>query len=104
MATAVVHERAIGLARCPACENRKASLRVSTKGLAYLVCNACNAQIFARSERSDEALRALLIAAPTPEPAPAPEPTPPQPAPEPAPTPAAPPAQPAPFSWGFLKP
>jgi hypothetical protein len=74
----VVHERAIGLARCPLprCGSRKASLRLSTRGLAYLLCNACNCQIFARSERSDDGLRELqVMAAPEPEPAdPAPAP------------------------------
>jgi hypothetical protein len=94
---------AIGVARCPCCDSRRAALRLSSRQLAYLVCNTCNVQLFARSERSDLLLRALQI--PTVhDPAPAPEPTPPQPAPEPAPAPAAPPARaPAPITWGFIR-
>lgn len=55
------NERRIGAARCPLCGSKKASLGVSAKGLAYLTCNSCNSQTFARSDRSDEALRALHI-------------------------------------------
>ena len=33
---------------------------VSAKGLAYVTCNACNCQLFARSDQSDTLLRALL--------------------------------------------
>jgi hypothetical protein len=51
----------IGAARCPACRSDRASLRVSGKGLAYLLCNACNLQVFARSDQSDEALRSWLV-------------------------------------------
>ena len=60
---AAVRENALGAARCPCCDSRRAALRLSAKGLAYLVCNTCNVQIFARSERSDDLLRDLLIPA-----------------------------------------
>lgn len=51
----------IGRCSCPVCESTRASLRVSTKRLAYVVCDACNSQTFARSDRSDDKLRARLI-------------------------------------------
>jgi hypothetical protein len=65
---------------------------VSEKQLAYIVCDACQSQSFARSDRSDELMRRMHIPdeaaaapAPAPEPAPAPVPAPrPTPAPEPA--------------------
>ncbi len=99
---AAVRENALGAARCPLCASGKASLRLSAKGLAYLVCNSCNVQVFARSERSDDGLRDLLIpAAPAPGPIPAPEPAP---APTPTPEPANAPPAPAPgLPWGFFK-
>lgn len=99
MATA---ERTIGRCTCPVCSSQRASLRVSASGLAYVVCNACNLQAFARSDNSDTRLRALLIEragqAPAPEPAGAPA------------APADPPAQPAPAPgavsdsplWGLM--
>lgn len=65
-------DRRIGAARCPLCGSKKASLGVSAKGLAYLTCNACNSQTFARSDRSDEALRRLHV--PEPQAAPFPHP------------------------------
>lgn len=71
----------IGRCRCPVCGSPKASVRVSAKQLAYIVCDACNVQAFARSDRSDELIRSRLevaataaaapAAAPTPAPAPA---------------------------------
>lgn len=54
-------EREIGRCTCPVCKSDRARLRVSAKQLAYVVCNTCNAQVFGRSDRSDEALRALHI-------------------------------------------
>lgn len=85
-------EREIGRASCPVCASDRARLRVSAKGLAYVVCNACQCQVFSRSDRSDELLRRLHVAeaAPTPPapPAPAPDNLPaelPAPDPEPAP-------------------
>lgn len=74
-------DRIIGSAKCPLCPSAKASVRLNKKQLAYLVCNSCNMQLFTRSDRSDEALRALVVrtdalpAAPVaaePEPAPIP--------------------------------
>lgn len=73
---AAVRENEIGAARCPLCSSGKASLRLSTRGLVYLTCNACNCQLFARSERSDEALRNLQLAAPAPAPVDVPPPKP----------------------------
>lgn len=83
-------EKDIGRCRCPVCRSTSARLGLSGKGLTYVTCNACNVQIFARSERSDELLRGLHLAdAPSDAPAPAP---------------GAPPAQaappPPPASWG----
>lgn len=97
----------IGLCRCPLCRSDKARLTLAKTGLPVLTCNACNFQGFARSDRSDEAMRALLATEPAPTPAPAPaDPPEPQPAPKPAepPTPQHKP-EPAPvkkpaFTWG----
>lgn len=57
----------LGTGRCPVCGSVKARYTLSAKGLAVITCNACNFQGFARSEHSDERLRALI----TPEAAPA---------------------------------
>jgi hypothetical protein len=56
-----VRENEIGRARCPICSTDRARLRVSAKSLAYITCDSCNAQVFARSDRSDEKLRALHV-------------------------------------------
>lgn len=93
---------ALGRGRCPLCDSKRASLSFSVKNLACLTCNTCNSQVFARSDRSDDLLRALILPPeveappiPAPEPAPAPNPTP-----EPAKTqPATAPGIP----WGFFK-
>lgn len=72
-------ENTIGRCTCPVCKSTRASLRVSAKQLAYITCNTCNFQGFARSDRSDELLRALHIkddAQPAPEAKPTPVPTP----------------------------
>jgi hypothetical protein len=95
------HEKRIGSCTCPICSSRKAEVRVSAKQLAYLVCNACNFQGFARSEQSDRLMRDRITpdseAGPGPEPKPAPA------------APAKPPASatstwqapaPKPFTWG----
>lgn len=73
-----IRENEIGRARCPICSTDRARLRVSAKSLAYINCDSCNAQVFARSDRSDEKLRSMHIkeAAPavpeaSPRPAPA---------------------------------
>lgn len=80
----------LGTGRCPVCGSIKARYTLSAKGLAVITCNACNFQGFARSEHSDEKLRALITpeAAPAPPPAPAADPSP---APTPAPVPPPPP-------------
>lgn len=77
-------ENEIGPCRCPLCGSTRARLRVSGKQLAYVVCNSCNAQLFARSERSDELARALHVAEPAPAAAPDDAPPPPPSAPAPA--------------------
>jgi len=59
---AAVRENEIGRCRCPVCASDRARLRVSAKQLAYVTCDTCNAQIFARSDRSDEKLRSMLVA------------------------------------------
>lgn len=58
---AAARENEIGRARCPICSTDRARLRVSGKSLAYICCDTCNVQVFARSDRSDEKLRALHI-------------------------------------------
>jgi hypothetical protein len=65
----------IGPATCPLCRGRS-RVSLSSKGLPVLTCNGCNIQLFARSDRSDDLVRALLLPADTPAPAPAPEPKP----------------------------
>lgn len=94
----------IGLGRCPICSNLKARFTVSKKSLACMTCNACNVQIFARSDSSDEKLRSFINpVAQAVEPAPAapaaPEKTP---AVEPVAEEKKPPKKPA-FSWGILR-
>lgn len=64
----------IGPGRCPVCGSGKARYTLSKKGLICVTCDACNVQVFARSERSDELLRANIkpaapAAAAAPEPA-----------------------------------
>jgi hypothetical protein len=91
----------IGRCRCPLCRSDKARLSLAKSGLPVITCNGCNFQGFARSDRSDELLRGLIVAAPAqaPEPAPLPVDKPPAaPAPE---LPPAPPPKPAKPSWGL---
>lgn len=84
----------IGHGRCPiGCGSTKARYSHSTKDLVVVTCNACNFQGFARSDRSDELLRANI--APEADPPPPPAATP---APPPAPT-QAPKEKPG---WGVL--
>jgi hypothetical protein len=85
----------LGPCTCPVCESERASARLSSKGLAYVVCDGCNAQVFARSGKSDEKLRARIKAAPAPTQ---------QPEPENNPAPAAPPAPIAPAPAPGAKP
>lgn len=88
----------IGACRCPLCGG-KARLSLSRNLLPVLTCNGCQIQLFARSDRSDQLCRALLVKAPA-EPAAAPAPTP---APSAAPAPSIPPA-PAPVPVRTEKP
>ncbi|MBP6899517.1 MAG: hypothetical protein KBC73_05480 [Burkholderiaceae bacterium] len=89
----------IGRARCPLCQSDRARLSLAKSGLSCLTCDACNAQVFARSGTSDDHLRARHI----PDAAPAPAPTTTT---EPAPAPAAPAVQqqdaPRRPAWGFM--
>lgn len=66
----------IGVGRCPVgCGSDKARYTLSAKQLAVGTCNACNCQVFARSDRSDEILRRNIKPAAAPaDPAPAPAP------------------------------
>lgn len=52
---------AIGTIRCGICGSPKARVSLSKRGLAVITCHACNTQAFARSERSDELVRANLV-------------------------------------------
>lgn len=62
----------IGRARCPLCRTVGASVSLTKKGLTCLTCNSCNSQLFARSGRSDELLRAHIVPDAAPEAVPAP--------------------------------
>jgi hypothetical protein len=65
----------LGAAACPLCGNKAAKVKLSgTSHLAYLHCNGCSCQIFARSGTSDEKLRALIAAPANERSAPAPKP------------------------------
>ena len=57
----------IGMGTCPVCASPKSHYTLSKKGLVCVTCNACNFQGFARSERSDEILRAKIKPATPPE-------------------------------------
>lgn len=96
----------IGTGRCPVgCGSAKARYTLSAKKLAVGTCNACNCQVFARSDRSDELLRANIVATGAPAPAPEPSTAPALAAPKADPQPQAdPPAPPErTFGWGLLK-
>eukprot|EP01034_Spumella_vulgaris_P008093 gene8093-10298_t len=50
------------MGRCPiGCGSKKARYTLSAKSLTVGTCNSCNCQVFARSDRSDERLRANII-------------------------------------------
>ena len=51
----------IGVARCPLCGGR-ARLSLAKTNLPVMTMNCCNAQLFARSDRSDLLMRGLLHA------------------------------------------
>lgn len=78
----------IGPAKCPLCGGT-ASLSLAKTQLPVLTCNACNIQLFTRSDKSDQLVRELLhkkqAPEPTPEPKKAPTVTPPPVRPEPTP-------------------
>lgn len=63
----------VGPARCPLCGGT-ARLSVAKSQLGVLTMNCCNAQLFARSDRSDALLRGLVLPPEAPVPAPAPAP------------------------------
>lgn len=92
----------VGACACPVCGSKKARLRVSGKQLAYIVCNACNVQIFARSDASDSMLRASVVESVKADPpaVAAPVAAPVAAAPKPAPVAAPKPAE-EPAGWGF---
>lgn len=47
----------IGTITCPACDFPDAAVRESAKGKAYVVCDECGSQTFARGEKSDASIR-----------------------------------------------
>lgn len=92
----------IGRCRCPLCNSDKARLTLAKSQLGVITCNACNFQGFARSDRSDELLRARVVNDPAPQPAPQPAPAPetkPAPAAEPTPAPKPASTRPAWANW-----
>jgi len=60
----------VGACPVPGCGSKKARVTLSKSGLACLTCLGCQAQIFARSERSDAGLRSCIIPADAPPAAP----------------------------------
>jgi hypothetical protein len=65
----------IGDGKCPLCAGAM-RVSLSKNGLAVMTCNSCNCQLFARSGRSDELLRACITRpAGAPQPVPAPPPS-----------------------------
>lgn len=92
----------IGEARCPLCGTGGARVSLSKAGLACLTCNGCNCQLFTRSGRSDELVRALIAKTPASAPEPAPAPTPPTTPAAPAAAPTVPVAAPARRGFGFF--
>lgn len=68
-----------GRGRCPVCDSPRARFGITARGLLCVTCDACNCQVFARSERSDDLLQARIAAepaAPAAAPAAAPMPAP----------------------------
>ena len=82
----------IGRCKCPLCGSDKARLSLAKSGLPVLTCNGCNTQAFARSDRSDELMRRLIVTELAPAKAPAAAPA--------QPAPATPPAKAKPL-WGI---
>ncbi len=50
----------IGLIKCPICAMSGAHVRETEKHRAYILCEECNVQIFARGTESDKAIRAAM--------------------------------------------
>lgn len=50
----------VGQATCPLCR-KTARVSLMKTQLVCLTCNSCNMQLFARSDRSDELVRGLII-------------------------------------------
>lgn len=51
----------IGLIACPICGMSGAHVRETDKGRAYILCEECNVQIFARGAESDKSIRAAMV-------------------------------------------
>lgn len=66
----------IGLILCPCCEFPGAHVRETVKKRAYIVCDECSSQTFARGAVSDASIRRRMIASAATPPAPSPAPSP----------------------------
>lgn len=99
MATAA-RDNEIGRCRCPVCNSQAARLRISARHLAYITCDGCHTQAFARGDQADALMRGMHL----PEQATAPKPPPDKHLQAPVAAAAAAAAHPAPArrpSWGF---
>lgn len=56
----------LGLIDCPVCRTGGQELREATTKRAYMNCDQCDCQVFARSKFSDAKLRALVPPKPAP--------------------------------------
>jgi hypothetical protein len=61
--------KVLGTCTCPNCGYDKAQVREDSRGFAYIKCDECDYQGFARSRRGDEKMRAKLAPASSPAPA-----------------------------------
>lgn len=57
----------IGQCDCPVCKMSGAHVRKTTKGKAYILCDDCGCQIFARSVVSDKIMLGWVGLVPTPD-------------------------------------
>lgn len=57
----------IGQCDCPVCDKSGAHVRKTTKGKAYILCDDCGCQIFARSVVSDAIMLGWVGQVPTPD-------------------------------------
>jgi len=71
----------IGTIVCPTCDWPDAHVRESKHHRAYVLCDECGSQSFARTPKSDQAIRRKMKPAAAPAPAPATEKKPADPAP-----------------------